>query len=266
MLNQLLTRRAWNPAHLFLHGEKGAWYDPSDLTTTFTDTAGTTPANTNGAVVARINDKSGNGNHAILIGGQTGCTLVIGGGLTALQDNAGNSGYLAAACGMTGAVATACFGHLNNNGNNSYVFSVDSDTVDSTFSGGINATFVSNVTATGHYGPTDGYYATITCSNPETVVVTAINDFGGASGPVSIDMRKNASATGLTYTGAFGAVAALFAPARNIAFMCADQNSGGAYRPAYGNCYGCIIVNRRLQAAELAALETYMGNKSGISI
>jgi hypothetical protein len=48
---------------LFANGEQGAWYDPSDLDTMFTDTAGTTPA-TVGDAVARINDKSGNGHNA----------------------------------------------------------------------------------------------------------------------------------------------------------------------------------------------------------
>lgn len=53
-----------NPrALLFSNGEAGVWYDPSDLSTMFTDTAGTTPA-TVGDPVARINDKSGNDIHA----------------------------------------------------------------------------------------------------------------------------------------------------------------------------------------------------------
>lgn len=38
-----------------------AWYDPSDLTTLFQDTAGTTPVTVDGDPVARVNDKSGNG-------------------------------------------------------------------------------------------------------------------------------------------------------------------------------------------------------------
>lgn len=49
----------WTPA---AHGA-AVWYDIQDLTTMFTDTAGTTPA-TVGQTVARINDKSGNGRNA----------------------------------------------------------------------------------------------------------------------------------------------------------------------------------------------------------
>jgi hypothetical protein len=53
---------AWSPAELFAASEVGGWYDPSDLSTMFTDTAGTTPAAV-GDAVARINDKSGNARH-----------------------------------------------------------------------------------------------------------------------------------------------------------------------------------------------------------
>ncbi|HWT12306.1 MAG TPA: BNR-4 repeat-containing protein [Allosphingosinicella sp.] len=50
-------------AELFTGGMSGAWYDPSDLGTMWQDTAGTVPAVVD-ARVARIDDKSGNGNHA----------------------------------------------------------------------------------------------------------------------------------------------------------------------------------------------------------
>jgi hypothetical protein len=53
---------SFSPASLFASGEEGAWYEPSP-TNCFTDTAGTTPAAV-GDSVARINDSSGNGNHA----------------------------------------------------------------------------------------------------------------------------------------------------------------------------------------------------------
>ncbi len=54
----------WSPIDLFLNGEQGAWYDPSDLTTMFQDSAGTVPVTADGQPVGKILDKSGNGNHA----------------------------------------------------------------------------------------------------------------------------------------------------------------------------------------------------------
>lgn len=47
----------------FANGERGYWLDPSDLTTMFQDSAGTTPVTVPGHRVGLIMDKSGNGNH-----------------------------------------------------------------------------------------------------------------------------------------------------------------------------------------------------------
>jgi hypothetical protein len=62
-LTQLRRFGSFSPAVLFALAEPGVWYDPSDLTTMFTDTAGTTPA-TVGSAVALLLDKSGNGINA----------------------------------------------------------------------------------------------------------------------------------------------------------------------------------------------------------
>lgn len=43
-----------------------AWYDPSDLSTLYQDTAGTVPVTATGQPVARMNDKSGNGNYLLI--------------------------------------------------------------------------------------------------------------------------------------------------------------------------------------------------------
>lgn len=51
-------------ANLFRAGEQGVWYDPSDLSTLFQDSAGTTPVTGVGQPVGKILDKSGRGNHA----------------------------------------------------------------------------------------------------------------------------------------------------------------------------------------------------------
>jgi len=53
-----------SPAALFANGEQGIWLDPSDLSTLFQDSSGTTPVTADGDPVGLIRDKSGNGNHA----------------------------------------------------------------------------------------------------------------------------------------------------------------------------------------------------------
>jgi len=54
----------FSPASLFAGGIAGAWYGPSDLSTLFQDSAGTTPVTTAGQPVGLMLDNSGNGNHA----------------------------------------------------------------------------------------------------------------------------------------------------------------------------------------------------------
>jgi hypothetical protein len=56
------TSSAWSPSTLFGGGAQGAWYDPSDLSSMWQDSAGTIAAAVN-APVGRIDDKSGNGHH-----------------------------------------------------------------------------------------------------------------------------------------------------------------------------------------------------------
>lgn len=55
---------AWSPSSLFASGEQGVWYDPSDFSTMFQDSIGTTPVTAVGQPVGKILDKSGRGNHA----------------------------------------------------------------------------------------------------------------------------------------------------------------------------------------------------------
>lgn len=55
---------SFDPTTLF-SSNTGGWWDVSDHSTTFQDTAGTTPANAANDPVARINDKSGNGNNLL---------------------------------------------------------------------------------------------------------------------------------------------------------------------------------------------------------
>ena len=63
----LVVGRPWvtfMPISLFASSEKGAWYDPSDITTLFQDAAGTIPVTAAGDSVGKMLDKSGNNAHA----------------------------------------------------------------------------------------------------------------------------------------------------------------------------------------------------------
>lgn len=59
----------WTPADLFMSGEQGAWYDPSDLFSLWQDAAGTVQVVNTGDPVRCIDDKSGNGSHLIISSG-----------------------------------------------------------------------------------------------------------------------------------------------------------------------------------------------------
>ncbi len=52
------------PRSLFASGEQGIWLDPSDFSTLYQDSAGTTPVTALGQPVGLALDKSGRGNHA----------------------------------------------------------------------------------------------------------------------------------------------------------------------------------------------------------
>lgn len=56
--------RLFSPISLFAASEPGVWYDPSDMTTLFQDSAGTTPVTAVEQPVGLMLDKSGRGNHA----------------------------------------------------------------------------------------------------------------------------------------------------------------------------------------------------------
>lgn len=70
---------------LFSGSEPGFWFDPSDFSTMFQDSAGTIPVTATGQPVGKINDKSGRGNHA---------TQATAASRPTLQQDAGGRYYL----------------------------------------------------------------------------------------------------------------------------------------------------------------------------
>ena len=77
----MMQSGGFSPASLFAGGTEGAWYDPSDLSTLFQDSAGTTPVTVAGQPVGLMLDKSGNGNHATQATAAKRPTYTTGSGL-----------------------------------------------------------------------------------------------------------------------------------------------------------------------------------------
>jgi hypothetical protein len=81
---------AFTPAQLFAAGEPGGWWDPSDISTLFQDSAGTVPVTASGQPVGRINDKSGRGNHLVQVTSFSRPFYVVAGALRYLEFDGAN--------------------------------------------------------------------------------------------------------------------------------------------------------------------------------
>jgi hypothetical protein len=75
-----------SPLRLFINSEQGVWYDPSDLTTLFQDSAGTTPVTAAGQPVGLMLDKS----KGLALGAELVSNGDFSNGLTGWSDAAGD--------------------------------------------------------------------------------------------------------------------------------------------------------------------------------
>ena len=91
----------FDPSSLYASGEKGAYYDFSDLTTMFQDRAGTTQVTADGQTVGKILDKSGNDNHIVAPSDAARPLYKTSGGLHWLQSDGVNNTMTATGVGMT---------------------------------------------------------------------------------------------------------------------------------------------------------------------
>ena len=89
-----LVEEVFNPQTLFLSGEQGAWYDPSDLSTLFQDAAGTIPVTGTGQPVGLMLDKR--------LGLVRGAELASG--LTPFSDASGTTTHTESAITTTGSL------------------------------------------------------------------------------------------------------------------------------------------------------------------
>lgn len=248
-------------AGLFAAGEQGAWYDPSDMSTLFQDSAGTVPVTAVEQPVGRILDKSGRGNHAtqatstkrptlkqdangkyyLLFDGiddalQTASInftgtdkVTVWAGVRKLSDAA--SGLLVE-LSLDTATHTDTFAAFapSTNGANSYRF----------FSRGNS---VARETGTGVFA-----------AAPDTSVITGIGDISSDI----VQLRRNATLIATNTidqgTGNYGNYP-LFVGSR-----------GGTSLPFNGHLYSLVVRGAQSTDAQIAAAETYVAGKTGVTL
>lgn len=216
---------AFSPIELFALGEEGGWFDPSDLSTLWQDTAGTVPAVV-GDPVGRIDDKSGRGNNAL---------QATAGNRPILRQDSDSAYYLefdgsGDVLTMTQALATpmsACLATLYNSGTVLMDNTVGTNRFNIYLSSGLYTLAVTSAVQT---------YIT-PAAKKEALITTfdgASSWFEGRNGGRTVTM-PSATPAGVVF--------------------------GSAYTPGFGaNCrmYQMIICDRAFTAGERASLKTWM--------
>ena len=250
-VNKLGASNTGDPiAKLFAGGEKGAWYDISDLSTLFQED-GTTPAAV-GQEVGKILDKSGNGNHLVqTVAAECPVLQVENGryyldfeGDEGLQTSANisfNSGDAITICaGVEKDIdATMVVAELSPNiGGNNGAFRLASIT------GGIwryssKGTNVINTNETDYPAGSKS-------------VVVGLSDISDDTVKLRVDGVEEASSTSDQGTGPLG----------DYKLNVGARNDAGSLE-LDGKLYGLVVRGVVSNAAELAALESYMARKAG---
>jgi hypothetical protein len=252
----------WSPARLFATGEEGAWYDPSDLSTMFQDSAGTTPVTAAGQPVGLILDKSGNGHHASqststarpLLEDDDGVLCLKFDGVddflsTAAIDLTGTSKVLAISGTLDTATSLAILYETSANaiGGGAFFCAVDYN------AGGVGDWLVSGNVASGFATVADQTARAVTTAQMSSVFTSGVGALSVVvnGSPQTLENTYNPSATS---AGNFGNHS-LFIGARS-----------GPSLLFNGNIYSLVIAGALYDAATLDAAEAWVAGKTGVTL
>lgn len=248
------ARGGFNPLSLFANSEQGAWYDPSDLTTLFQNSDGTTAVAV-GDPVGYIADKSGNANHAIQATSAKRPTLRESGGLYYLE--------------FSGAQGLRTSGNVDFTGTDTMNVFVgvkkDDDTTDNILEhsaniGGNNGTFRVQSGTGGLYRNQSKGSVLSNANNsdnaaPSTNVLTGKSKISTDLNVLRIDGVEAATSTSNQGTGNY------ISEQLNIG----SRNNGSSLQLS-GRIYSMVIRNVLSSDAEIASTEAYVANKTGVSL
>jgi hypothetical protein len=232
----------YNIGGLFANGEQGAWYDPSDFSTLYQDSAGTTPVTAVGQPVGKMLDKSGRGNHA------TQPTAI---NRPVIQID-GNGKHYLAFNGTNSWMSTGNFGlvqptvmHIGLLASSVTTFVVDGLTLNS---GSVIPALESSGNTTRLYGGSGDAYSAqaLTLSIPHIITTTQ----NGNNSFVRLDKVEGTHYTGAGMTSAMGG-------------LTIGVGGNGTSLFFNGNIYSLIVRGALSSNAQISSAETYANSKTG---
>lgn len=253
------TGSAWSPADL---ASLGVWFDPSDLSTMFQDSAGTTPVTAAGQPVGLILDKSGNGYHASQATSTARPLFQIDGSGKHYLAFDGVDDYLStSAINLTGTDKVTVFSGSRMLSSNLGIF-YETNT-NALSSGAFYATvneYAANIGTFLVSGTGAGGVKTLT-GQPAHAVTTAqfSSVFTTAIDAAAANVNGVAQSMGIFYntgpsTGNFGNWP-----------LHIGARLGAAY-PFNGNIYSLILGGTAYDAATVLAAETWVADKTGVTL
>lgn len=249
---------SFTPRDLFAPGVQGAWYDISELTTLYQDSAGTIPVTAVGDPVGRVLDRSGEGHHLI----QTTSTKRPLLGLS-------NGKYYLDFDGVDDALISVDTLDLTATKLMTTAMGLSRDTTttaDVALEHGIGGTSPQAMTITGASGstglaaimrgPTGSPQSTVAASG--LVTTEAFFDRSQATVAAQVTQRINGSAVTNTSSSTVVPTTSFFGD-YNIYVGARNQVTN----PFDGRIYQIVIVDSILSGADLTNLEAWINSKTG---
>jgi hypothetical protein len=249
------SNTAFNPDSLFTGGFQGAWYDFSDLSTMFQDSAGTIPVTADGDPVGKILDNSGNGNHATQSTSSARPLYKTSGGLHWLEFDGVDDALVTGSINFTASDKITVFTGAEASSSSTKIF-LELSAATGAFPGSFYITDSESVNNLGTYRMYGSIFAggNLTSAPPSLSVMTFAFDIGGDS--VSVRSNGSAAAGNMSVgsdagTGNFGNWPLYIAARSGNSLQCAVK------------IYQLCIVGKTASGTEITNTETFINGKTG---
>lgn len=248
-------KNSFSPISLFSAGTQGVWYDPSDISTLFQDSAGTIPVTGAGQPVGRMLDKSGRGNHA---------TQVTATSRPVLQYDGNGLAYLL----CDGVDDWMVTGNIDFTGTNNMTFFAGLRKLSDVAAGTL-------LESSANWGSSTGTFAFFA---PGGSVLNGVGFRSGGTIGQQADAQPFASPITLVVVQRSSIANQLLAGRVNGITVASNNSSqgtgnygnyplylfrrGGTTLPFNGRFYGAVIVGKEASAIEIENTERYINNKT----